>query len=146
MGRPTACTPERIERVLEATRKGLPRRVAAQCAGVTATTLYEWLARGRRGEAPYSDLADRIKPVEAEGEESLVDIIRAAAPKQWQAAAWLLERRYQDRYALRQRHLHEMQPMSEEQAKRKYRELTGQEWGVTGTDASRPRLTIVEDK
>lgn len=41
------------------------------------------------------------KRTEIEGEDALVGIIREAAVKSWQAGAWLLERRYPDRWGKR---------------------------------------------
>jgi hypothetical protein len=70
-----------------------------------------------------------IKEAQASGEEALVDIIKGHAFETWQAAAWLLERRYPERYGPpKQRLQHEVTPMTPEQAAAKYRELTGQDW------------------
>lgn len=107
---------------MEATRKGLTRKVAARVAGISPTTLYKYL----REDAEF---AQRVKSAQADGEESLVDLIREHAADTWQAAAWLLERRYPDRYGPpKQRLQHEVTPMTPEQAAAKYRELTGQDW------------------
>lgn len=127
MSRPSKLDERVAERIVQATRKGLPRRRAARLAGIHPATLFDWLARGRAGEQPYADFADRIKSAEIEGEESLVDLLREHAVETWQAAAWLLERRFPARYSLKQRVSHEVH-MTPEQARAKYRELTGQDW------------------
>lgn len=115
---------EKQERVIEATRKGLTRAICARLAGVAPSTLYKAL----REDAEFSQ---RVKTAQADGEQALIDTIRAASaePKHWTAAAWLLERRYPERYGPpKQRLQHEVTPMTPEQAAAKYRELTGQDW------------------
>jgi hypothetical protein len=53
-----------------------------------------------------------------------------ARPTVWTAAAWWLERRRPKTYALRRDTARALPPMNPEQAREKYRELTGREWGV----------------
>jgi transposase len=128
--RPTELDERTAKRLVEATRKGLGRKVAARLAGISPTTLFNWIRRGRKGESPYVELVAQLKEAEAHGEESLVDLIDMHAASTWQAAAWRLERRYPERYGPpKQRLQHEVTPMTPEQAAAKYRELTGKEWG-----------------
>jgi transposase len=120
--RPRTLDAEAMDRVVEATRKGLTRAVAAGLAGVSPTTLYKYLRQD-------AEFAQRVKSAQRHGEEALVDLIREHAAQTWQAAAWLLERRYPERYGPpKQRLQHEVTPMTPEQAAAKYRELTGQDW------------------
>ena len=58
----------------------------------------------------------------------MVAVVRQAALNGRQAAAWPLERRRSKLYALRREK--PPSPMTEEQARAKYRELTGHEWEV----------------
>lgn len=109
------------QRIIEATRKGLTRAVCAGLAGVSETTLYKYL----REDAQF---AQEVKTAQRLGEEELVDVIRMHSVKSWQAAAWLLERRYPERFGQRQKVQHEVKQMSEEQAKAKFKELTGLDW------------------
>ncbi|WP_439623409.1 hypothetical protein [Gemmata sp.] len=46
-GRPFALTPQVFKALAEATTNGLPRKAAAQCAGVGASTLMSYLRQGR---------------------------------------------------------------------------------------------------
>lgn len=130
MVRPTDLDERTAKRLVDATRKGLPRRVVARLAGISPTTLFNWIRRGRSGESPFVELVEQLKEAEAYGEEALVDLIDEHAKTTWQAGAWRLERRYPDRYGPpKQRLQHEIPPMTPEQAAAKYRELTGKDWG-----------------
>ena len=104
MARPTKLTPAVLERIVQAVKAGLTYEVAAQAAGVDRATFYRWKARGEHDQhGPYRDLCDVLKKAEAEAEAHMLGIIRDAAPTQWQAAAWFLERRYPERYGRRDR-------------------------------------------
>lgn len=87
-------TDARMEVLLGALRAGNTRRAAAAYAEVSHQTFYNWL----------QDLTfvDAVEKAEADAEARAVAIvIRAAQGGTWQAAAWWLERRRQDMYALR---------------------------------------------
>ena len=73
--------------ILSAVECGASFTDAAAAAGIARSTFYE-----KRKEDPEfeADLA-RSKSV---FKVSMLALINAAAPKTWQAAAWLLERRY----------------------------------------------------
>jgi hypothetical protein len=97
-GRKTALTPEVGDRLVAMLRSGNYLEVAARAAGVHRNTLSEWMRRGRAGEEPYAELAARVTRALAEGEAHNVAQIAKAARESWQAAAWLLERQYPDRW------------------------------------------------
>ena len=101
MGRPTKLDDLKAKRIVDAVAEGLPRDTAAKLARIAPSTLYSWLSRGEDGEAPYAELLERVKEAEAQGEQELVKRIRSASVETWQAAAWLLERRRPEAYALR---------------------------------------------
>lgn len=46
----TKFSPDLVEIILEATRRGAPKTLAAQCAGVSAQAVNGWLRRGRDAE------------------------------------------------------------------------------------------------
>lgn len=125
---PIELTDKRERRILDATRKGLSRSKAARSAGISPALLYEWLARGRAGEAPFAEFVERVKLAEAEGEEVLLDLVQMHAATTWQAAKWLLEIRNPKRYVVQQKVAHEVQ-LTPEEARAKYRAITGKEWG-----------------
>ncbi len=86
-------TSPRIEAALNALRMGCTRRAAAGAAGVTATTFYRWM----------EDVAfrDEVEKAELAAEASYTAAVANAVPKNWQAAAWWLERRKHEDYAQR---------------------------------------------
>ena len=100
-GRPAKLTPDAIAQIESLLRAGATADVAAQAAGVSRSSFYSWLKQGERARAgsPARDLRDRVERARAEGETVLVARIAGAASKgSWQAAAWLLERRFPERW------------------------------------------------
>jgi len=104
VARPSKLNAQTTERILTAVRAGCTFEVAAQSAGVGATTFYTWKARGQREErGPYRELWEALKRAEAESELTLLAIVRKAAQTQWQAAMTILERRFPERWGRRDR-------------------------------------------
>ena len=129
-GRPTKLTKELQQRVTQAIRVGMTYERACTVAGICFQTYRNWQLRGERDKSGiYFEFLEAVKKAEAEAElmhlgaivkaskggdevrevrRTMVDgqlvneiiSIRPAAP-QWQAAAWLLERRYPERYRRR---------------------------------------------
>lgn len=116
-GRPTLCTPEVVNEIADAIKGGMSYEDAAALAGISRATLQNWKARAkaenerlqekgariRKKEQVFVDFLDTLKRAELEGKQYLLTIIANAGKKQWQASAWLLERRYPDEYGRRQR-------------------------------------------
>lgn len=100
MGAPTKLNDLLQKKIVAAVLAGANREISAQAAGVTATTLYLWLKKGREGDPIYSEFAEAVKKAEAEAEIEAVTTIRVASKTSWQAAAWWLERTRRERYAL----------------------------------------------
>ena len=95
MSRPTKMTAETVDGVLAALRAGLSFRLASEAVGINPDTLHEW-RQGRfpRGADPAvkATFSEGITRARAQGAARLVTIINRAAPDDWRAAAWLLER------------------------------------------------------
>ena len=87
--------------ILRGIRVGLTYDRAAQLAGITPRTFYLWKQKGAQGNAPvYIRFLQALKKAEIEGEAAaLQEIIKAAKSGTWQAAAWILERRFPDRWS-----------------------------------------------
>lgn len=111
----------RIERLKAALGSGAHLSTAASYAGVSPSTLSKWIKEGQRLrevlEAVRSDpddtrepspqeweliwLTEELEAAEAKAEHGLVEIVQGAAQEEWKAAAWLLERRFKERWARR---------------------------------------------
>lgn len=101
MARPSKLDDLTARRIVDAVAKGLPRDTAAKLARIHPSTLFEWLARGRAGDAEYTEFADRVREAESKGEDEIVGLLRNHAKGSWQACAWLLERRNPQAWAAR---------------------------------------------
>ena len=103
MGRPgiSSFTPETREKILGALRAGNYRVAACKFAGISDETFRRWVNAGKAGQPEYVDFVEQVKQAEAQAEASLVATIRKAAGDHWQAAAWLLERKYVTRWGRR---------------------------------------------
>lgn len=113
MGTPTKLTPELIEIVRQATSEGRRLESVAALAGVHRSTLHRWYRAGekeakrrQRGRDPDPNLDLQVllfsacELGDADLEKSALDIIQQAAKGGlWQAAAWLLERRFPESWS-----------------------------------------------
>lgn len=100
MARPTKLTPEVQERIVSAIRAGCFAETAAEYAGISASTFYEWMERGRRAEAGYKEFFEAVQQALAEAEVVHVGrVSKAAHEGDWRASAWWLSRRCRDRWA-----------------------------------------------
>lgn len=103
-------TPEAQRRIYQAIRAGNYKEVACQFAGISGTTLRNWVNKGRQSEAKGNDncvyyhFLKGLEEAEAEAEVRNVAIVQRAAEKQWQASAWMLERRHPDRWSRNDKH------------------------------------------
>jgi AcrR family transcriptional regulator len=95
-GRPTKLTEPAIERVCSAIAIGATYEIAAEHAGVSRATLWNWLKKGKeQKKGIYKTLLDRFKKAEARAAlNCLAHINQAAQDGTWAASAWLLERRH----------------------------------------------------
>ena len=115
-GRPTKLDYKVQEKIIQAIKAGNYMETAAAYAGISKSTLYDWLKRGerekqrvaknpryriRKSEKIYVDFSDAVEKALAEAEVRDVLLISKAAEEQWQAAAWRLERKFPDRWGRR---------------------------------------------
>lgn len=96
-GRPTICTDDHCKRAEEAMRLGLTYELCAAYIGIGRSTFFNWLKKGKAQKSGiYAQFRDAVRRGEAQGAAmSLATIAQSARAGQWQAAAWLLERRHQ---------------------------------------------------
>jgi len=107
-GRPTKCTPEMRATILEHIALGSPLEVCCYAAGVTPTTLRQWVKRAETQLSQgvttiYTQFLVDIKRIEAETVAQWLKTLDLAAldPKNWAAMAWKLERRLPQFFALK---------------------------------------------
>ncbi|MFN3323431.1 MAG: hypothetical protein ACK5AZ_08045 [Bryobacteraceae bacterium] len=99
-GRPTKLTPEIQKVIVDAINAGGFIETSVTLAGISRDTFYEWLKRGNREKSGiYRDFTDAIKKALASAETHYMALIGRAAKTQWQAAAWMLERRFRQNWA-----------------------------------------------
>lgn len=97
------------QRIIDAVRIGATLRAAGDMARVRYTTVCEWLARGegrhptRRPTPELVTFAAEVRAAAAEHERSLLRAVQVPEITSWQAAAWLLERRFPERWGPRRR-------------------------------------------
>ena len=95
VGRPrTEMTPEKVDAVLRAVRMGLHPDRAAEAAGVAPSTM-------RKHKARNPEFVTALKEAAAEAEKSYLGRIIQHSESQWTAAAWILERRWAERWRKR---------------------------------------------
>lgn len=95
---------ERVQNIIcEALANGVTVETAAEIAGIGQSTLYNWLKLGREGVAKYKPFADAVEEAIAKSELVLLERIHEASKHTWQAAAWILERRFPERWGRRDR-------------------------------------------
>ena len=102
-GRPTLLTPEVWSSIIGSIREGLFQETAAHKAGIAPRNLERWLQWGRQGREPYASFLTDFKKNEAEYEAELVRRIADHGTgirklPNWTALAWILERRFRDRW------------------------------------------------
>ncbi len=101
-GRPTKCHDEdKIERFCKALSDGASLESACTIGGFHYTSLRNWINAAEAGDEKYLHILDKYKKATAECEHSLIAEIRTAARTQWQAGAWILERKYPEKYGRR---------------------------------------------
>jgi hypothetical protein len=103
---PRLLTPEVQKVIFEAIEAGAKLEIAAKAARIGARTLDEWLHHGRKelqenpdAEGPCANFVRDATAASAKFETDCLSIIQDAAEKNWTAAAWLLERKFPERYA-----------------------------------------------
>jgi transposase-like protein len=105
-GRRSKYNPEMQERIIKEIEGGLGKEQTAHLCGISPSTLYEW-------ERKHPKFQEAIKEAESKFETNQLLIIREAAINRydregrltrkgsWVASAWLLERKFHDRYGQR---------------------------------------------
>jgi hypothetical protein len=124
LGRRPKLTAELAEALCTSLVAGNFFDVSCKAQGVAPSTVYAWLDRGRRerarlellhaegqdepeplpDEAGYLEFLEAVEKSQSESQERLVGIVANAAIDHWQAATWMLERRFPKQFGLRVQH------------------------------------------
>ena len=103
MGRKTLLYSEAKDRLLLAITKGLTILDACEYAGISEQTYYNWLNKDVKSIAneedkkKYLEFLESLKKAQSECQMYCLDFIMK--DKSWQSKAWVLERRFPDRWA-----------------------------------------------
>uniref|UniRef100_A0A6M3L1V5 Putative DNA binding, helix-turn-helix domain containing protein n=1 Tax=viral metagenome TaxID=1070528 RepID=A0A6M3L1V5_9ZZZZ len=83
-------TPEIAKVIYKNLKNGATFETAAQAVGITRQTLYNWMERGEKNEPEFLHFLQTIKEMRAEVELELIEIVKDATKKDYQAAKWML--------------------------------------------------------
>lgn len=117
-GRPPLDPRDYADTITDALSKGAHLETAISLSGISRPTFYVWLKRGARArirhektgdpipkeDAVYAEFSYSVDKAIATAETNHLATITAASKDSWQAAAWILERRFPDKYARRTAH------------------------------------------
>lgn len=105
IGRPPKLTTLMIEQICDLLISGQSIATAAMISGVSESTIYRWLAigRGDGAEEIHIELVNRVQEAIECSEFELLQNLRMAAENKenWRVSAWLLERRFPEKYGKR---------------------------------------------
>ena len=102
-GRKPNLTPEIHKQIISDIKNGNYAQIAAQRAGITEQTFYNWLKNGENGQDPYRKFFEAVLIASSEAEKNKLDTIDTAAKSDWKAAGWWLERRFPKRWGKQER-------------------------------------------
>lgn len=98
---------EAVVRFIHATRLGASRVAACRYAGLAPSTVFAWMARGRRARSgKFLEFLERVREADGHAELHLLAQIQTAAKRDWRAAAWMLERKFPKRWGKREHLTH----------------------------------------
>ena len=89
---------EKTEEICKHLEVGASQKDAATLSDISEETFYQWMAK--------PEFAEQIKKAQQKCKQRNIQIIQKAAIKTWTAAAWWLERRHSDEFALKNRFEH----------------------------------------
>lgn len=105
--------PSEWDRLLDALKLGHLDKDACILAGVSRETFYKKIKED-------SDFSDKVNKARLHAKDMCVKMIRKTALTRWTAAAWWLERKYRDEFAVKyiqdgeQKHVHDFSPKAKE--------------------------------
>lgn len=85
---------EKTAEICKYIEEGNTQKDACTLSGISTSVFHNW-------KNDKVEFMEAIKVAEAKAKEAMIAIVRKAAIKSWAAAAWWLERRHKEEYALR---------------------------------------------
>ncbi len=100
VGRKTKLDEKRLKKVVDGITAGLPYDTACALAGITYQTFLNWMRAGEAAESgKFFEFFEAVKKAEAIAESvHIANIKNAGKSGVWQADAWMLERRYPQKW------------------------------------------------
>ena len=93
MGKPKL-TEELVKRAVELKSHGMSNQDICTACGISETAFYRWQEQGGKTDLQRA-LVEGLKKAEAGYKDALLQgILERGKEKEWQALAWLLERKY----------------------------------------------------
>lgn len=79
---------------------GMPLKFAAEAAGISEVTFYNWMNRGEsESKGQFFEFHEYIKECQSKAVQLHLKLItKAATEGAWQASAWILERRHPEEF------------------------------------------------
>lgn len=103
MPRRTKLTKELCDEICRYIEMGNYIDRSCEAVGINPSTFYTWKKKGKRGIEPYATFLKRVEKVEAKAEMKHLGIIHDVAEGgNWLASAWILERKYPNRFGKRE--------------------------------------------
>lgn len=100
----TKLTEEKIQLASKLIGAGNTVKTIYGALDISKQTWYNWLDKGEKAKSGlYRKLYEEVEKAESKAESRYVTIIAQAAEKEWQAAAWWLERKYPERWGKKDR-------------------------------------------
>lgn len=102
-GRGTKLTPEVAGEICSGIAAGLSDGDACLRAGISGQSLLNWKKRGAEGEEPYAAFVADLHEAEIQFKLHHLKNISVRAKRNWQASAWLLERKFPQEFGQKQK-------------------------------------------
>ena len=101
---PQKLTKARCDKIVEGVLKGNYITTVCKSVCIGKTTYYSWKKKGEQGIEPYKTFYERVTEAEAQAEMDILDVIYTSAVDQgnWLSSAWILERKYPNRFGKRE--------------------------------------------
>ena len=102
-GRPSKLTPKVEKEFVDLVKSGNYIETACVMVGIGRSTYYDWIKKANDSieSNRYTKFRDNVRKAQAWAEARDIFIISRHAENNWRAAAWLLERKYPQRWGRR---------------------------------------------